>query len=175
MKQVYRIDGEGFYLEPLILHPEIEERRELLPPLEVTDPVATPVDGHGDPIEVPEEPVEESPEEPIEEIPEEPVEGEPEETVEETTEGLLDRPSLSVIEEGEDRYYVYFEEVYNIPEDCVEVAPPSYFKPKWVTNKWVEAGVKPVTPEALPTVDEKVESLEQQVADLMFMMMTGGM
>lgn len=150
MKQVYRIDGDGFYLEPLVLHPELEERRELLPPLPVKE------EDTEEPVEEPVEDTEEPVEEPSEEL-------------------TLSRPSLNIIEDGEDRYYVYFEEVYHIPEDCVEEPPPSYFKPKWVTNKWVEAGTEPPAPETLPTVDEKVESLEQQVADLMFMIMTGGM
>ena len=56
----------------------------------------------------------------------------------------------------------FYEEVYNIPEDCVEVAPPSFYKPKWDGEKWIEMGERPADPPHVPTADEKIESLQEE-------------
>lgn len=88
-----------------------------------------------------------SPQPPVEDV----VEGE---IVEETPEEPFVEPEFIT--------QTFYEEVYNIPEDCVEVAPPSFYKPKWDGEKWIEMGERPEDPPHVPTADEKIESLQEE-------------
>ena len=60
----------------------------------------------------------------------------------------------------------FYEEVYNIPEDCVEVAPPSFYKPKWDGEKWIEMGERPADPPRVPTSRELIAVLQEENAVL---------
>lgn len=106
MKQVYKIDSDGYYLEPVVLHPRYEEQE-----VEVTPDPYT--DEQGNVIRP----------KPYKEI----------QTV----------------------------AVYDVPEDCVEEQPPSYYKARWQDGEWVEAGQAPEPQPVEPTVDEKVLALER--------------
>lgn len=107
MKQVYKIDNEGYYVEPVILYPREEEQE-----FEVTPDPYTDEDNN------------------------------------------VIRPDSYT----ETRKVA----VYDVPEDCVEEKPPSYYKAKWQDCEWVEAGQEPEEPAHIPTNDEKVATLEQQ-------------
>lgn len=49
----------------------------------------------------------------------------------------------------------------DLPADCVEMAPPSFYKAKWDGSKWTEAGE---APEVVPrvTVSERLKEVEAE-------------
>jgi len=95
-----------------------------------------------------------SPQPPIEE--ELPIEGE-----------VIDTPVVEEpFVEPEFITQIFYEEVYNIPEDCVEVAPPSFYKPKWDGEKWIEMGERPADPPHVPTARELIAVLQEENAAL---------
>ncbi|AYP68451.1 hypothetical protein EalM137_00001 [Exiguobacterium phage vB_EalM-137] len=53
-------------------------------------------------------------------------------------------------------------EYYDMPDDCVEAKPPSYFRARWLKDEWVEAGEHPEPLPQAPTLDEKVTTLERE-------------
>lgn len=61
---------------------------------------------------------------------------------------------------------VFYEEVYTIPEDCVEVAPPPFYKPRWDGEQWVEEGERPADPPHVPTPEEKIAAQEEEITML---------
>lgn len=61
---------------------------------------------------------------------------------------------------------VFYEEVYTIPVDCVEVAPPPFYRPRWDGEQWVEEGVRPADPPHVPTPEEKIAAQEDQITML---------
>lgn len=61
---------------------------------------------------------------------------------------------------------VFYEEVYTIPADCVEVAPPPFYRPRWDGEQWVEEGVRPADPPHVPTPEEKIAAQEDQITML---------
>lgn len=48
------------------------------------------------------------------------------------------------------------------PSDCVEEAPPSFYKAKWQDGKWVEAGQAPSTEPAPLTTEQRIAALEKE-------------
>ena len=97
-----------------------------------------------------------SPQPPVEEVIEsEVVEGE---IVKETYEEPFVEPEFIT--------QTFYEEVYNIPEDCVEVAPPSFYRPKWDGEKWIEMGERPADPPRTPTSRELIAVLQEENAAL---------
>lgn len=159
MKQVYRIDNDGFYLEPVVLHLETIEVEVELP-----IPVIEEVEGE---IENEDSPVEEQESEP--EILDEPPYDVPEteeEPVEETTEEAEeDIPQPNKI--------IVLEYVYNVPEDCVEVAPPSFYKAKWDGDEWIEVGEAPPEPPHKVTNREMIEQLQDEALSMMIALTDG--
>lgn len=106
MKQVYRIDDDGYYIEPHIIYPRIKERET-----EVT----------------------------------------PETFEEEEEDNVTSKPYVMI-----EKY-----ELYDVPDDCVEMKPPSYFCARWLGDEWMETGTLPETLPQPPTLDEKVATLER--------------
>ena len=137
MKQVYRIDADGFYLEPVLVHAEKMSVEVLIP-----NPAYVP------PKNVLEDNTEELPESENGSTDER--EGEVEVEVEESH------------LESEFIIQVFYREVYNIPEDCLEVAPPSFYKPKWDGEKWVEIGQRPESGPPEMLIEEKLATLERE-------------
>lgn len=107
MKQVYKIDSEGYYIEPVILYPREEEQEFEVTPEPYTD-----------------------------------------------DDNNVIRPDSYT----ETRKVA----VYDVPDDCVEPQPPSYYKARWQGEEWIEVGHAPEQEPQPPTTDEKVATLEQQ-------------
>lgn len=107
MKQVYKIDSNGYYLEPVILYPRYEEQEVEVTPDPYTD-----------------------------------------------EQNNVIRPKSYKD--------VQTVAVYDLPEDCVEEQPPSFYKARWQDGEWVEAGQVPEAQSKQPTVDEKVSALERE-------------
>lgn len=166
MKQVYRIDGDGFYLEPVVLHLETIEVEVELPIPVIEEEVEGEIENEDSPVEEQEsepeildEPpydVPETEEEPVEVT--EPVEETPEEAKEE-----IPQPNKIIV----------LEYVYNVPEDCVEVTPPSFYKAKWDGDKWIEVGEAPPEPPHKVTNRELIEQLQDEALAMMIALTDG--
>lgn len=154
MKQVYRIDNDGFYLEPVVLHLETIEVEVELPIPVIEEEV---IEGE---IENEDSPVEEQETEP--EILDEPPYDIPETEEVEETESVEETPEEAEEEIPQPNKIIVLEYVYNVPEDCVEVAPPSFYKAKWDGNEWIEVGVKPPEPPHKVTNREMIEQLQKE-------------
>ena len=111
MKQVYKTDMDGYYIEPVILYPRYEEEEYTVTPEPYTD-----------------------------------------------ERGNIIRP--------ESYMETRTAEVYDVPDDCVEAKPPSYYKAQWRENEWHETGQAPVAEPQPPTTEEKVANLEEENEDL---------
>lgn len=156
MKQVYRIDGDGFYLEPVVLHLETIEVEVELPIPIIEEEVEGEIKNEDSPVEE----LESEPEtldEPPYDVPE--IEEEPGEEAE--------------VEIPQPNKIIVLKYVYNIPEDCVEVAPPSFYKAKWDGDEWIEAGVKPIEPPHKVTNREMIEQLQDEALAMMIALTDG--
>lgn len=166
MKQVYRIDGDGFYLEPVVLYLETIEVEVELPIPVIEEEVESEVESEDSPVEEQESEPETLDEPPydVPETEEEPVEDdEPvEETLEETGEEIPQPNKIIVLEY-----------VYNVPEDCVEVAPPSFYKAKWDGDEWIEVGEAPPEPPHKVTNREMIEQLQDEALSMMIALTDG--
>lgn len=167
MKQVYRIDNDGFYLEPVILHLETIEVEVKLP-IPVTEEKI--IEGE---IESEDPPVEEQELEP--EILDEPPYdvSETEEEPVESTEPVEETPEEAEEEIPQPNKIIVLEYIYNVPEDCVEVAPPSFYKAKWDGEEWIEVGVKPPEPPPKVTNREMIEQLQNEALSMMIALTDG--
>ncbi|WP_215085589.1 hypothetical protein [Exiguobacterium sp. s78] len=122
MKQVYRIDGDGFYLEPVVLHLETIEVEVELPIPILEEEVEGDIKSEDSPVEEQESELE-TLDEPPYDVPE--IEEEPGEETSEEAEVEIPQPNKIIV----------LEYVYNVPEDCIEVCPPSFYKAKWNGNE----------------------------------------
>ena len=155
MKQVYRIDADGFYLEPVVLPLETIKVEVELPIPVIEEEVEGEIKSEGSPVEEQESEPEilDDPPYDVPEIEEEP--GEEAESIEETSEE-------AEVEIPQSNKIIVLEYVYNVPEDCIEVCPPSFYKAKWNGNEWVEVGEAPPESPRKITNRELIEQLQKE-------------
>ena len=48
-----------------------------------------------------------------------------------------------------------------MPSDCVEIPPPSFYKARWQGGQWIETGEAPEAVQPIPTIEERMEKLQQ--------------
>lgn len=63
-----------------------------------------------------------------------------------------------------------FKETDIVPDDCVEVMPPSMYKAHWTGSEWVEAGEPPA-----PSTYRSMEDELQEVKQTLDFLLMGGM
>lgn len=60
---------------------------------------------------------------------------------------------------------IFYEDVEK-SSDCIESPPPSFYKAKWQGGKWIETGHAPEAVVPPPTIEERMEKMQQENTEL---------